>query len=217
MQTASNSPAELHDGGAPQRRLSSSGVALTFDDGPDPHYTGHLLDLLAEYKVLASFFVLGSEAVRFQPLIRRIMADGHTVGSHGWHHLHAWRRSRAVVSANVVDGAHALSDVTGQQVRWFRPPFGGLRRCLLDAALRSGQRVVLWNRSAIDWGPFGTLPAITRRLQRVAPGDIVLMHDACGKRNRPSMTLAALPALIEQWQRRQLDCIPLDHACLPHS
>ena len=72
------------------RSLSSEqAIALTFDDGPHPVYTPQLLDLLTEFGVKATFFVVGSQAEKYPDLLQRIHREGHAVGIHGYkHHLH---------------------------------------------------------------------------------------------------------------------------------
>lgn len=61
-------------------------IALTFDDGPHYKYTAEILDILAEYDVKATFFVVGELAERYPELILRELADGHEVGNHTWSH-----------------------------------------------------------------------------------------------------------------------------------
>jgi peptidoglycan-N-acetylglucosamine deacetylase len=201
--TGRPSTTDARDRTEPLRRLSNDRLAaLTFDDGPDPRHTPRTLDLLAASGLHASFFVLGERATRHPALVRRIRREGHTLGSHGWSHRHPWWQAHDAAVADVTLAAIALSDVCGEAVRWYRPPFGRLRRCMLEAAAAEGQRVVLWSRSAIDWGPFGAAPAILRRLRRVRGGDIVLMHDALNKRNKPDASVLALETALPELRRR---------------
>jgi peptidoglycan-N-acetylglucosamine deacetylase len=191
------------------RRLSDgSQLALTFDDGPDPQHTPPLLDLLAATNARATFFVLGERACAHRALIRRILSDGHTLGSHGWTHEHPWALSRAAAIAQVTRAANALDDLQGTAVQYFRPAFGRVRRCMIEAAALEGQRLALWSRSVVDWGPFGTVPAIQRRLSRARGGDIVLLHDAANKRNHPAATRAALAGALPFLAQR-FTCVAL--------
>lgn len=194
----------------PQRFLADrDAVALTFDDGPDPAYTPHVLGVLAEQGVSATFFVIASRAERYPELIRRMREAGHTVASHGWEHRHRWWQSRRSAIRNILKAGRALDLLCSEPVGWYRPAFGCLGRGTLEAAARQGQRVVLWSRSAIDWGPWGTAAAVARRLGRVQGGDIVLMHDAPNRYNRPDATIQALPAAIESMRRRGLRLVAL--------
>ena len=65
-------------------------IALTFDDGPDPVWTPRVLEVLAEKRVPASFFLVGERAARASEIVRRIAAHGHEVASHGWSHRRLW-------------------------------------------------------------------------------------------------------------------------------
>jgi peptidoglycan-N-acetylglucosamine deacetylase len=186
----------------PRTRTASDRVALTFDDGPDPRHTPRMLDRLAEEGVRATFFLIGREARRHPPLVRRIVEEGHELGMHGWSHRHPWLLSPEGLRNEMARGTAALVDITGRRPRWYRPPFGRMRPALAPLVRAYGQEVVLWSRSARDWGPWGTPGQIRRRLLRAAPGDIVLMHDGRNRINRPGATLQALDEVLEGWRRR---------------
>jgi len=104
--------------------------------------------------------------------------------------------------AEVIDGARAVADILGAAPGFYRPPHGRARRCMSDAAAALDEVETLWDRSAIDWGWLGTSSRIGRRLSRVAPGQIVLMHDGANRHNRPDQLLAVLPGLLADLKRR---------------
>ena len=177
---------------------------LTFDDGPDVEWTPRVLDALAETQTRATFFVVG-QAVRAAPgLVRRIAADGHEVGNHTYSHRHPWTMREADARREVRDGAAAVSDTIGRAPRAYRPPHGRMRRCMTEEARLGGQQTVLWDLTAIDWGPLGRAAGIAVRLRAVKPGDIVLMHDGRRKRNRPDELVRVLPAFIAELGPRYL-------------
>jgi peptidoglycan-N-acetylglucosamine deacetylase len=179
-------------------------IYLTFDDGPDPEFTPRILDALAEAGVKATFFTIGAEVRRAPQLVRRIAAEGHELGNHSFNHRHPWFMSDRAARAEVRDGTAALSDATGCSPRFFRPPHGRMRACMTDEARAGGQRTVLWDRSAIDWGPFGRSHHIAQRLARVEPNDVVLMHDGRNEHNRPEELLKVLPSWLRQLHARGL-------------
>ncbi|RFA28506.1 hypothetical protein CAI21_11565 [Alkalilimnicola ehrlichii] len=193
-------------GGLVRRRLAPgvNGVALSFDDGPDPRYTPAILDLLAAHSVRATFFLLADQARRYPLLTRRIASEGHELGSHGCSHRHPWRLSVPLARQEVREAGRILADISGERIYWFRPPFGRLRRCMVLEAAAQGQRTVLWSRSAIDWGPWGTEAGVRRRLARVENGDVVLLHDAPNRHNRPEVTVGILPDLLRRWRETGL-------------
>jgi peptidoglycan/xylan/chitin deacetylase (PgdA/CDA1 family) len=191
--------------GVSEHSVAEAGtVYLTFDDGPDLDWTGQVLDVLAAARARATFFVVG-RAVRVVPgLLRRIAAEGHEIGNHSLSHRHPWTLREDAAREEVRGGAAAIADTVGRSPRWFRPPHGRIRRCMVDEAERTGQRTVLWSLSAIDWGPLGTASGIAARVRAAGPGDIVLMHDGACRHNRPRELLQVLPRLLADFGRRGL-------------
>lgn len=177
-------------------RPSEPNVYLTFDDGPDPRFTPRLLELLAEHQATASFFVLGEACVAHPRLVRQIAAAGHDVGIHSYTHEHPWRLTAKDARAELQRCYQTLADTTGEAPTLFRPAYGKIRPATLQEANALQLRTVLWNRSVIDWGRWGTLRAVSRRLAAIETGDIVLMHDARPEANRPQVTLRALQSFL---------------------
>lgn len=184
--------------------MSEHCVYLSFDDGPDPQWTPRILDILAAAGAPAIFFVIGRAARAHPGLLRRVAAAGHRIGNHTYRHKHPWMLSEAAARAEVRDGAAALADTLGQPPLLFRPPHGRLRASMLQAASELGQSTILWNLSAIDWGPLAAPKRIAARLQRARAGDIVLLHDGVNKHNRPWALAAALPGVLEEYAKRRL-------------
>jgi peptidoglycan/xylan/chitin deacetylase (PgdA/CDA1 family) len=181
-------------------------VYLSFDDGPDAEWTPRMLDLLAAAEVQATFFVIGCHARTMPALVRRVLAEGHALGNHSFSHRHPWSMSAAAARNEVCDGAAVIADLTGRVPTLFRPPHGRLRRAIYEAAAETAQAIVLWNRSAIDWGPLGAATQIAARLAGTQPGDIVLMHDARNCHNQPQELALVLPSFLQQLAVRQLKC-----------
>ncbi len=73
-----------------------------------------------------------------------------------------------------------------------------------DEAQRCGEQIVLWDVSAVDWGPLGVVDSIEKRLNAVKGGDIVLMHDGQNKHNRPDQLLQILPLFLRKLADRGL-------------
>jgi peptidoglycan-N-acetylglucosamine deacetylase len=186
----------------PSTERQPSTVYLTFDDGPDPDFTPQVLDVLAAAEACATFFMIGAQARRHASLARRVANAGHAIGNHTLSHRHPWLMTPAAARREVSEGAEALSDAIGVAPRVFRPPHGRKRACMTDEAQRLNQRVVMWDLSAVDWGPFGTPEGIGQRLARIESGDIVLMHDGRNRHNRPDHLLKVLPAAL----RRLREC-----------
>jgi peptidoglycan-N-acetylglucosamine deacetylase len=183
---------------------ASDAVYLTFDDGPDPEWTPRVLDVLDQAQAPATFFAIGERARRSPDLVRQIHAAGHAIGNHTYSHRHPWFMSQRAARAQVRDGAQALSDVIGIAPRFYRPPHGRYRPCMSDEAQRCGEQVVLWDVSAIDWGPLGRADGIEKRLDAVRGGNIVLMHDGRNQHNRPDELIRILPEFLRRLSGRGL-------------
>lgn len=190
--------------------VGHANVCLTFDDGPDPVYTPLILDILAEHKVRANFFVLGETAARYPYLIGRMIAEGHVVGNHTYSHCHPWMITAQRARLEVSDATKVIRQITGQAPRWFRPPHGRLRTAMLKQVHAENMATVLWSRSAIDWGLMATAAGISQRLHDIRANDIVLMHDGQRQHNHPEILLQQLPAFIQWLRQEKLQPVTLD-------
>jgi peptidoglycan-N-acetylglucosamine deacetylase len=179
-----------------QLPAASGDCYLTFDDGPHPRTTPAVLQVLAAARVRASFFVIGRLARGHADLLRAAHAAGHTIGNHGWDHAHPWTLTRMRAYREVRDGADAIAQVLGARPAWYRPPHGRLSPYVIDAVRSEEQQIVLWNRSAVDWGPLATPRRILNRLRNVQAGDVVLLHDGPLRHNRPDQSVRMLPVLL---------------------
>ncbi|RUO31248.1 polysaccharide deacetylase family protein [Aliidiomarina soli] len=186
-------------------RRSKPQVYLTFDDGPDPRFTPAILDTLAQHQIKASFFVLGEACAAHPALVRQIAEAGHDIGIHSYSHAHPWRLPEAQAREEMRRCYHTLADITGSPPRLFRPAYGRIRPATLQQASALQLRTVLWSCSVIDWGAWGTLSGVSRRLAAVKPGDIVLMHDARPDANRPQVTQTALQNFLLTDKAASLD------------
>lgn len=178
------------------------GVYLTFDDGPDPTWTPRCLELLAQARARATFFMIGMQARRYPQIVREIVRAGHAIGNHTLTHAHPWTISTRRARAEVRDGAAALASICGRPPVLFRPPYGARRPCMLEQARAQGETVVMWHRSAIDWGWLGSSERIAKRLACVRLGEIVLMHDGANRHNRPDQLLSVLRRVLRGIEQR---------------
>ena len=152
-------------------------IALTFDDGPNPVATPRILDVLRESQVSATFFLLGRHVERWPMLARRIVAEGHTIGNHGYHHRKLHLRGPAYTRVDLSLGTDVILRVTGQTPKHFRTPHGFRSPWVNAIARELGQRAVGWTLGVWDTDRPGA-DAIAERVRRgVRPGSIVLLHD----------------------------------------
>ncbi len=182
-------------------------LALTFDDGPNPKWTPRLLDLLGERGVKATFFLLGSRAQAEPALVRRIAAEGHLIGNHSWGHPNLALSGASKIREELALTSHALERITGERIRYFRPPFGARRPAVFRIARSLGLRVVTWNALTSDWSETSAerieveLKAKIERLGRRGRAANVVLHDG-GHRERTAdrgASVAAAGMLMERF------------------
>ena len=103
---------------------NQDGVALTFDDGPDPIFTPRILDILAQFDARATFFVIGKRAEQHPEIIRAIAAAGHEIGNHTYTHRPLWLLPPRQTRQEIDRCTHVLTTILGEPPRYFRPPWG---------------------------------------------------------------------------------------------
>ncbi|MGA8159345.1 MAG: polysaccharide deacetylase family protein [Acidobacteriaceae bacterium] len=163
---------------------NSAEFALTYDDGPNDPWTGHLLDLLAQHRLRATFFLIGRHVRQRPDLVREIHAAGHLIGNHTVTHPWLAIQSPRRVREELAGCNAALEDIFGAPVRFFRPPHGARRPDVLRAARDLGLTAVLWNAMGFDWRPNITATRIAdyleggiARNQHRRRGSNLLLHD----------------------------------------
>jgi len=173
-------------------------AALTFDDGPDPRYTPEVLDILRQYRVRATFFVIGESVEKYPELVKRALSEGHEVESHSYTHPNLANMSTEEISYEIRMTQEAVRRVTGTEPRYFRPPKGLFNRKVIDAVHEHGLKIVLWD-VGVEHGFFKDPRDMAYRVVgRAHPGVIILAHD--GRLDR-RLTVKALPMLISEYQR----------------
>jgi peptidoglycan/xylan/chitin deacetylase (PgdA/CDA1 family) len=180
--------------------LEDHEVVLTFDDGPLPPHTNHVLDTLASECVRATFFLVGKMATAYPGVVRKIVAAGHTVGTHSQNHplrLHKVPLGKA--EREISDGIASVTSILGEPpAPFFRIP-GLARTTAIDQYLAS-QSLLTWSADfpADDWTKISPAQVYSRALQRIEANGkgILLLHDIQAR------TVEALPALLHELKRR---------------
>jgi len=182
--------------------LDDHEVVLTFDDGPWPSTTPKVLAALAHECVRATFFLIGKPASEHPALVRRLAAEGHTVGHHTWthHNLKYMKPEQAIGEIDkgiaAVETALHGKATTIPSTPFFRFPFFEMTPATLDLLQKRGIAVFgadLWASDWIKMTPAQELKLLTDRLQ-VARKGIILLHDP------KAQTAAMLPAFL-RWLR----------------
>lgn len=203
-------PTITHVGNEKPRR-----VAITFDDGPDPEWTPKILDILRQHKVHATFFLVGRNAEDYPGLVRRIVKEGHEIGSHTYTHANLAEAGdeQTVLELNATQ--RLIEWITGRATILFRPPYNAdsMPASLVEAepiakATELGYLTVGESIDPQDWARPGTEEIVRRVRDQRAEGNIILLHDAGGDR---SQTVEALPRILDFLQERGDTIVPAGH------
>jgi peptidoglycan/xylan/chitin deacetylase (PgdA/CDA1 family) len=178
-------------------RLEGAGVALTFDDGPDPDATPAVLEVLGAAGATATFFLVGEQVEAHPGLASEIAAHGHVVGLHAYRHVE--HDELADPRADLERGAAALATATGERPALFRPPYGRFSEASYAACRELGLSPVYWSGWGCDWEPIPAPRIADLVIRDIAPGAIVLLHDSAryAYRGSAAATAEALPAVME--------------------
>jgi peptidoglycan-N-acetylglucosamine deacetylase len=207
-------------GSGPAGSLRSTGtpaVALTFDDGPDPINTPKLLDMLKQCGVKATFCLVGFRARDRPELVRRIVAEGHTVCNHSWQHLldlGAQTRTDEYIKHDLRATTDAIRKAApNAKVAYFRAPGGNFTPRLVKIAADLGMKSIYWSLDPRDWEKtvYGTGSSMVNHVisaveNGTRPGAIVLSHD-----NGKPDTITAYRTLLP-WLKARFKLIALPTA-----
>ncbi len=152
-------------------------LVLTFDDGPDPHQTLRMLDVLDRHDSTATFFVLLTRTRRYPSILEKVIAAGHEIGLHGPDHQALSDFSHRVATDRTIAARDELEQQVGSRIRWFRPPYGSQSVSSFLATRRAGLTPVLWSATTWDWKVVSQEERIHNALKGAQPGAILLAHD----------------------------------------
>nr|CAH04368.1 NodB chitooligosaccharide deacetylase [Ensifer sp. BR816] len=197
-------------------------VYLTFDDGPHPYCTPAILDVLAEHRVPATFFVIGQYAADQPSLVQRMIAEGHEVANHTMTHPDLSKCGAGEVQRELLEANTAIKTASPcASVRHIRAPYGIWTEEVLTASANAELRGVHWSVDPRDWSRPGTDAIVSAVLDSVRPGAIVLLHDGCPPselqpgtgRGLREQTFLALSSIIPALRGRgfEIRSLPQDH------
>jgi len=180
-------------------------VVLTFDDGPHPEFTPLILETLRRHSIKAGFFIIGKHIPGNENIIKAMNEDGHVFGNHSFTHSHLWDFwTPARIHRDIMKTASLISDITGKNPEYFRPPYGVINPMVSKAIRMTSYRVVAWSKRSLDTlarDPEVLLQRITRNLKG---GDIILLHD------NQEITANILEKLIQEINNKGFRIVPLD-------
>ncbi len=177
-------------------------IALTFDDGPSPA-TPAILDILASYRIPATFFQCGANVLRAPEVSRAVREAGHEIGNHSHTHPNFALKSASFIREDFTRAQAAISEAISETPTLMRPPFGVRWFGFRDMQARLRLRSVMWTVIGRDW-KLGAAAIAERVIAGARDGAIVCLHDGRGTLETPdvSETIEAVrrivPALLDR-------------------
>ena len=187
-------------------------IALTFDDGPYPPYTDRLLDVLKAKRVHATFFLVAEQAQQYPELVRRMKAEGHTVGLHAFRHRDFLKLTEEEKRKDLEQGKNLLRDITGKNPMYWRPPHGFRDFSVMETAAAQNLTVVNWSVIPRDWTGIDSQEIFRRVMDKAEDGAIVLLHDgdSPGYKASRQATVDAVAPLIDSLREKGYHLVSLE-------
>lgn len=177
---------------------SDNKIALTFDDGPHPKQTRVILDILDEYGIKATFFVVGVNAENYTKSLQEIAARGHEIGNHTYTHPKVSNLDCTSFSREVEDCEAKIYEKIQYKTKLLRPPEGMIDTSVMSVAKNLDYKVILWDIDTRDWAHTSPQNIANHVISKISSGDIILMHDYIGKNSPTAEALRLfIPKLLD--------------------
>ena len=183
-------------------------ISISFDASWGGDQTIGILDLLDEYNVKATFFLVGIWVDKYPELVKEIHDRGHEIGNHSDGHPHMTQISEAKMRTELSGMSDKLEAITGERPTLFRPPYGDYNNAVVLTSRAEGYECVQWSVDSLDWKNRGVQDLISRATKNVQPGDIILFH------NDSQYILDALPTVLKTYQEQGFTLIPVGELLL---
>ena len=153
------------------KKQGTKKIWLTFDDGPTPEVTEHILSVLKSEKILATFFLVGKDISNNLSLYEKIKTDGHTVGNHTNSHLNGWKTS----TKKYIQDIEKCQKLMGNNVL-FRPPYGKITSRQIFK-LKKKYKLILWDILSYDFKEKKPYNLKRNVLDNISDGSIIVFHN----------------------------------------
>ena len=168
-------------------------IYLTFDDGPHPTLTNHIIKLLDQYKAKATFFCIGENVMKYPEVYASILNNGHKTGNHTHRHLNGWK----TLKRKYLEDIRKASSIIDSKL--FRPPYGRITPAQLRAVKRKGMQPVMWSVLSGDFDrKLSPQKCAQNVILNAGPGSVIVFHDSDKAADR---MLYALPKVLEHFSK----------------
>lgn len=147
-------------------------VYLTFDDGPTPDITPWVINQLAQYKAMATFFLIGKNVAEHPEIYRQLKEEGHSIGNHTYNHFNGWRYN----TKDYLENVGACQDLISTKL--FRPPYGRITK-KQARTLEKDYNIIMWDIITGDFDKnLDGEKCYQNVIRNVSPGSIIVFHDS---------------------------------------
>ena len=191
--------------------VDTQAIGLTFDISWGEKTAEPILDILKKEGVHATFFLSSPWADKHQPLVQRMVSDGHEIGSHGNRHINLNTLSAGEIENEISTAQQVLEKISGQKVRLIRAPNGAYDNKVIATANKVGYRVIQWSVDSLDWKRPGPSAVVNNVLNGIRSGggakagDIILFHAS----DSAPDTIQALPIVLQRLKAKGHTLIPV--------
>ena len=182
---------------------SEKNIYLTFDDGPIPRLTEWVLGQLKAYNAKATFFCVGDNILKNHAVFERVKHEGHLVANHTMFHTKGFKHN----APDYMRGVEDCEKLTG--TKFFRPPYGQLKRSQYKALLEKNYRIIFWDVISYDYENIQQEECLKNVIDHTANGSVVLFHDSL--KAEKNMTYA-LPVFLKHFSALGYTFKTLDQA-----
>lgn len=184
-------------------------VAISFDAAWGNEDTQQLIDILENYNIKATFFVVGEWVDKYPESVKALADAGHEVMNHSNNHAHMSQLSRNQIIADIETCNNKIEAITGVRPNLFRPPYGEYDDKVISAVRSIDMEPIQWDVDSLDWKEIPANEITKRVTSKVQPGSIVLFHNAA------LHTPEALPSIIEALLQDGYTFVPISKIILP--
>ncbi len=182
--------------------------SISFDAAWGNEQTETLLDILDQYKVKTTFFLVGEWVDKFPDSVKEIAKRGHDVGNHGDTHSHMTQQSDETIIQELKSCNEKIEKLTEKSPTLFRPPYGDYNNNVVNCVMGLDMYCVQWNIDSLDWKDPSVDQIVQNCTSKLQPGSIILLHN--GATNTPE----ALPKIIEAIQGQGYKIVPISEILL---
>lgn len=182
---------------------SDNKISISFDCAYGADYTYKLLDILDEYEVKCTFFVVKFWADKFPEVLKEISIRGHEIGTHSSTHPNMSKLSESQMISELAISSQTITEITGKKVELFRPPYGDYNNKLIEVSKRLDLYTIQWDVDSIDWKDLSSKEIVNRVVKKTKSGSIILCH------NNGLHTHEALPYILSNLKEKGFTFVPI--------